>query len=203
MGPELVDEHALTPGSLHTSAEVGKLITNAFYGEPHSKSYYLGCSLGGRQGIDNADKFPEDFNGIVAGAPGVDFNNLISWRARFFQVTGAIGQPNFVSATAWKTWIHDEVLRQCDMMDGVEDGIIEDSSRCVFEPSALLCRVNMTEKCLSEDQVSLVKAIYSDYKYPSGELIFPAMQPGSEVGAAGGLYAGVPWAYSEVCSLFG
>jgi feruloyl esterase len=176
-------------------------MTQAFYEKPHSKSYYLGCSLGGRQGIDNADKFPEDFDGIVAGAPGVDFNNLISWRAHFFPITGATGSSNFIPATAWKTWIHNEVLRQCDLIDGVEDGIIEDPSRCSFDPSALLCGKNVTEQCLSETQVDHMKAIFSDYKYPNGELIYPAMQPGSEVNAAGGLYAGVPWAYSEVCSL--
>jgi feruloyl esterase len=182
---------------------VGKTITKAFYGEPHSKSYYLGCSLGGRQGIDNADKFPNDFDGIVAGAPGVDFNNLISWRAHFFPITGAIGSKNSFPVTAWKTWIHDEVLKQCDMIDGVQDGIIEDPSLCAFDPSALLCRGNTTEKCLSEIQVGQVKAIFSDYKYPNGELIYPAMQPGSEVNAAAGLYAGVPWAISEVCPLLG
>jgi feruloyl esterase len=178
----------------------GKTLTKAFYEMPHTKSYYLGCSLGGRQGIDNADKFPEDFDGIVAGAPGVDFNNLISWRAHFFPITGAVGSPTFIPAASWKTWIHDEVLRQCDLIDGVADGIIEDPSRCSFEPLALLCRKNVTEQCLSKMQAGHVKAIFSDYKYPSGELIYPAMQPGSETGAAGGLYAGVPWAFSEVWS---
>jgi hypothetical protein len=176
---------------------VGKSLVELFYGEPHSKSYYLGCSLGGRQGIGSAEKFPRDFDGIVAGAPGVDFNNLISWRAHFFPLTGAIDASNWIPATAWKTWIHDEVLKQCDMNDGVRDGIIEDPMSCIFHPARLLCEGNVTENCLSKEQILLVTHIFSDYKYPNGELIFPAMQPGSEVGAASGLYAGTPWAYSE------
>ena len=115
--PETVIDFAWR--SLHTTADAGKALANAFYGKPHSKSYYLGCSLGGRQGIKSAEMLPNDFDGIVAGAPGVDFNNLISWRARFFTITGAANSTNFIPATAWKTWIHDEVLRQCDAIDGL------------------------------------------------------------------------------------
>jgi feruloyl esterase len=181
---------------------VGKSLVEAFYSEPYSKSYYLGCSLGGRQGIGNAEKFPNDFDGIVAGAPGVDFNNLYSWRAHFFPITSANTSLDFIPATAWKTWIHDEVLRQCDTIDKVKDGIIEDPTLCKFDPSAILCKDNATEKCLSDLQVLQVKQVFSDYRYPSGELIFPAMQPGSEIGAADGLYAGSAFQYSEVRSTF-
>lgn len=104
----------LTPPSLHTATEVGKKLTKLFYEGDISKSYYLGCSLGGRMGIKAAEKFPDDFDGIVAGAPAVDFNDLISWRASFYPITGAIGSENFISADAWKTTIHDEILaREC------------------------------------------------------------------------------------------
>jgi feruloyl esterase len=181
---------------LHTSVDTGKTLTRELYGKAHSKSYYLGCSLGGRQGIKSAEKFPGDFDGIVAGAPGVDFNDLISWRARFFTITGAIGSANFIPATTWKTWIHDEVLRQCDTIDKAKDGIIEDPTLCKFDPSTLRCTGGSTTKCLNDSQVEQLKTIFSDYKYPDGKLIFPAMQPGSEVGAVDRLYAGAPFPYS-------
>ncbi|KAH8624998.1 tannase and feruloyl esterase [Alternaria alternata] len=155
------------------------------------------CSLGGRQGIKSAEKFPNDFDGIVAGAPGVDFNNLISWRARFFTITGPIKGSNFIPKTAWQTWIHDEVLRQCDTIDKVKDGIIEDPALCKFDPSTLLCGHNSTAECLNEDQVQQLKIIYSDYRFPDGQLIYPAMQPGSEINAVDKLYAGAPFAYSD------
>lgn len=181
--------------SLHTSTEAGKALTKAFYGNAHSKSYYMGCSLGGRQGVGAAEKFPEDFDGILAGAPGVDFNNLYSWRAHFFPITGLLNSTGFIKT--WATVVHDEVLRQCDGLDGAVDSIVENPSMCHFDPSTLLCENPATSTCLSEAQVEQLKKIYSDYRYPDGELIYPAMQPGNEVGAASGLYAGVSWPLSE------
>ena len=182
---------------LHTSVDAGKSLARELYGKPHAKSYYLGCSLGGRQGIKSAEEFPNDFDGIVAGAPAIDFNNLVSWRARFFTITGAIGSTDFISATAWKTWIHDEVLRQCDTIDKAKDGIIEDPTLCKFDPSPLLCTENSTSSCLTSQQVQQLRTIFSDYKYPNGTQIFSSMQPGSEVSAVDRLYAGAPFTYSE------
>lgn len=182
---------------MHTSVETGKTLSKKLYKKSYTKSYYLGCSLGGRQGVKSAEKFPKDFDGIVAGAPGVDFNNLVSWRARFYTITGPKTDPNFIPATAWKTWIHDEVLRQCDIIDGVKDGIIEDPALCKFDPSTLLCGGNSTVNCLNQNQVNQINTIFSDYKYPTGHLIYPAMQPGSEINAVDRLYAGIPFAYSD------
>ncbi|KAI0011245.1 feruloyl esterase B [Xylariaceae sp. FL0662B] len=178
--------------ALHTSVEVGKKLTNLFYGESVQKSYFLGCSLGGRQGINSADLFPEDFDGIVAGSPAVDFNSLYSWRASFITTTGSANSENFISADTWKTTIHEEVLRQCDEIDGVIDGIIEDPTLCHFQPEMLLCRSEneSAQKCLSESQVHEISAIFSDYLWPNGSFLYPGMQPGSEVQAADGLYAG-------------
>ena len=169
--------------SLHTSVETGKTLSKKLYDEKYTKSYYLGCSLGGRQGIKSAEKFPSDFDGIVAGAPGVDFNDLVSWRAWFYTITGSKTGPDFIPTTAWKTWIHDEVLRQCDTIDKVKDGIIEDPALCKFNPTTLLCSRNSTTNCLNQNQVQQLKTIFNDYRYPDGHLIFPAMQPGSEINA--------------------
>ncbi|KAI1499943.1 Tannase/feruloyl esterase [Biscogniauxia marginata] len=184
--------------SLHTSVVAVKKLAGLFYAEDPIKSYYIGCSLGGRQGIKAAEKFPDDFNGILAGAPAVDFNNLYSWRASFFPITGAAGSPDFISAETWSTTIHDEVLKQCDDIDGVPDGIIEDPTLCHFQPEALRCGIaNSSGSCLNAAQVQTVKTIFSDYLWPNGTLLFPSMQPGSEVRAASGLYSGAPWAPSE------
>jgi feruloyl esterase len=148
--------------------------------------------------------YPFDFDGIVAGAPGVDFNNLYSWRARFYTITGPSTGPNFIPAKAWQTWIHDEVLGQCDALDGVRDGIIEDPAHCHFDPTRLLCNTtsNTTSysnatNCLNENQVHQLTQIYAPYYYPdSTHLIFPAMQPGNEIVTSTGLYAGTPWPLS-------
>lgn len=181
---------------LHTSAVVSKNLTTNFYGAHLGKSYYMGCSLGGRQGIKAAEMFPEEFDGILAGAPAVDFNNVYSWRASFFPTTGASSDYNFISASTWNSTIHDEVLRQCDGIDGVMDGIIEDPTLCRFQPDALLCQGGNSTNCLNSTQVTIVKKVYSDYLWPNGSLAFPGMQPGSEILAATGLYSGKPYAPS-------
>ncbi|KAI1150362.1 feruloyl esterase B [Nemania diffusa] len=179
--------------ALHTSVEVGRELAPLFYDTAElGKSYYIGCSLGGRQGIGNAEKFPKDFDGIVAGSPAVDFNSLYSWRATFFPITGATTSPDFISSDTWKTTIHNEVLRQCDDIDGVSDGIIEDSSLCHIDTQQLLCGYNNSAStdCLSAAQVLKVNTIFNDYLYPNGTLLYPRMNPGSELLASDGLYSG-------------
>ncbi|KAK6196969.1 hypothetical protein LQW54_010983 [Pestalotiopsis sp. IQ-011] len=182
--------------SLHTSVAVSKKLTAQFFESALGKSYYIGCSLGGRQGIKAAEMFPHDFDGIVAGSPAVNFNNLYSWRASFYPLTGNSSNSNFISATTWNTTIHNEALRQCDGIDGVEDGIIEDPTLCHFCVQTLLCQENSTSDCLNAEQVSIVEQIYSDYRWPNGSLVFPGMQPGSEILAATGLYSGKPYSPS-------
>ena len=186
------------PVRLHTITVAGKKLINLFYDEAYSKSYFLGCSLGGRQGIKAAEIFPGDFDGIVAGSPALDFNNLQSWRARFFTITGRVNSSNFISSALWTGLIHDEVLNQCDDLDDATDGIIEDPNLCSFRPEALLCTKNKTTSCLTSSQAAMVRDILSPFYGEDGKLIYPGMQPGSEILAATNLYAGKPFSYSEV-----
>lgn len=184
--------------SLHTSVLAGKKLTKQFYKKPHRKSYFLGCSQGGRQGIKSAEMFPEDFDGVVAGAPAVDFNNLVSWRASFFPITGPKDSADFINASTWSSLIHNEVLNQCDKIDGVADSIIEDPNLCKFYPETLACPTNETAaNCLTLAEVEIVRKIFTPL-YNDDQLIYPAMQPGSEIMAAQKLYAGKPFPYSEV-----
>ncbi|GAP93047.2 putative feruloyl esterase b [Rosellinia necatrix] len=188
---------------LHTSVEIGKALAAAFYGAEAGKSYYIGCSLGGRQGIGAAARFPADFDGVVAGAPAVDFNSLYAWRASFLPATGAAGSAGFVAPETWKTTVHDEVLRQCDAaIDGVADGIIEDPTLCRVDTTKLLCNgsasasasnASSTTGCLSAAQVDVVTAVFADYTWPDGTLLYPRPNPGGEILAADGLYAGKPY----------
>ncbi|KAL8956351.1 MAG: hypothetical protein Q9183_006324, partial [Haloplaca sp. 2 TL-2023] len=165
----------------------------AFYSRNHTRSYFLGASLGGRQGINAADKFPSDYDGIVAGAPGLDFNNLMSWLASFYPLTGPPEAPTFIPRNMWTTLIHNAVLTQCDTRDGALDGIIEDPSRCRLNVEPLLCRqANVTANCLTLDQARTVSKIYRPLYGSDGKYIFPGMQPGSEVLARDTLYTGAP-----------
>jgi len=142
--------------------------------------------------------FPEDFDGILAGSPALDFNNLQSWRASFFPITGSNTSSGFISRSTWATLIHDEILHQCDGIDDVIDDIIEDPNLCNFHPETLLCAANTFTGCLTSAQVELVRRVFNPLYGENGNIIYPAMQPGSEIKAAEKLYAGTPFSYSEV-----
>lgn len=184
---------------MHTGVVVGKQITEQFYGRNYTKSYYLGCSTGGRQGFKAVQDYPEDFDGVVAGAPAVNFLSLTSWSASFYTIFGTEGNATFVPVSQWTGLIHEEVLKQCDGLDGVVDGIIEDPDLCRFRPEALLCPSESTNStdCLSKEQVGAVRKAYEDYYGVDGQLIFPRMQPGSEVIAAYVSYTAGAFPYSE------
>jgi feruloyl esterase len=152
-------------------------LTKAFYKKPHHKSYYLGCSQGGRQGIHAAEIYPHDFDGIVAGAPALNANYLSSWRASFFPITGLANSSTFIKPATWTGLIHDEILRQCDGLDGATDGIIEDPSLCNFRPGALLCAnltSNPTTECLSGIQVKIVQDVLPHYTARKVNSFIPA-----------------------------
>ena len=147
--------------------------------------------------------YPKDFDGIVAGSPALDFDNLVSWRENFFTITGPANATDFIGPSVWQNLIHNEVLNQCDSLDGVADSIIEDPTLCNFRPEALLCPPGTAidaphPTCLTSEQVSQVRAIFSPFYGEDSNLVYPAMQPGSEVMAStsSGLYAGKPFSYS-------
>ncbi|EPE24619.1 alpha/beta-Hydrolase [Glarea lozoyensis ATCC 20868] len=190
--------HDFADRSIHLGVVIGKQITAQYYGSPHTKSYYLGCSTGGRQGFKSVQTYPEDFDGVVAGATAFAFTNLTSWSATFYKIFGAnASAPTYIPAGKLWTVIHNEVLRQCDGLDGVVDGILEDPSLCQFRPEALICgsKANGTD-CLSSAQAGAVREALSDYYGVDGSLIYPGMQPGSEIFASRVLYAAGPFPYS-------
>ncbi|KAL0564686.1 hypothetical protein V5O48_017353 [Marasmius crinis-equi] len=154
----------------------------AFRSEPYKKSYFFGCSTGGRQGLKSTEDFPEDFDGVVAGAPAANYIGLITWSGNFFTgITKNSSQATFILITLWTGLIHDSILSQCDTIDGVNDGIIEDPNTCNYEPSVLLCRDDSTSHCLTETQVETVRKVFSPFLASDGEtILYPPAQPGSE-----------------------
>jgi feruloyl esterase len=195
--PDVVTDFAWR--SVHTNVVVGKQITKTFYSKAHTKSYYLGCSTGGRQGFKSAQSFPEDFDGIVAGAPAFDFNNLNSWSGHFYLLTGAPGSPTFLTPDQW-TAVHKDIMAQCDGLDGYVDGIIEDPLLCHYRPESLICppgTPSNTTTCITGTQAATVRAVFSDLYGANGTLVYPRMQPGSELlGTPYIYYAGQPFQYS-------
>ncbi|KFZ21615.1 hypothetical protein V502_02921 [Pseudogymnoascus sp. VKM F-4520 (FW-2644)] len=202
--------------SLQTGVSVGKALTQIFYKRAHTKSYYLGCSTGGRQGLESAHDFPQTFDGILAGAPAIDRNRLVAWNGHFFGIIGTANSSDFISTALWNT-IHIEVLRQCNELDGVVDGIIEDPSLCSKylhlylsrfygidsepvdpRPEALLCKSGNSTNCLTPNQAHIVRNVFSDYIAEDRSLIFPRLQPGAELTSVSDQFSGMPSKYIGV-----
>ncbi|KAH8728332.1 Tannase/feruloyl esterase [Phaeosphaeriaceae sp. PMI808] len=183
--------------ALHTGVIVGKQITKNYYGKAHKKSYYLGCSTGGRQGFKSAQTFPGDFDGIVAGAPAIAFNNLTSWSGSFYNKTGPPNSPTFLSVAQWAI-VQKDVYKQCDALDGFVDGILEDASLCQYDPSGLACPEGTTSSttCLTPAQIKTVKAIHSPLLNGNGDLVYPRLSPGAEAAAGAAIMTGQPFIYT-------
>ncbi|KAJ4483742.1 ferulic acid esterase [Lentinula aciculospora] len=183
--------------SVHTGVVVGKELAKQFYGFPFSKSYFLGCSSGGRQGFKAAQDFPEDFDGIIAGAPALALTRVISWGGALYKATGDPASENFVTPELWAA-VYDEVLRQCDALDGAIDGLLEDPGMCQFTPETLICSRGQTSDCLTGKQAETVRSIFSPFYGLDGELLYPRMQPGINTKKQVPFYfQGVPWDLTE------
>jgi feruloyl esterase len=182
--PEVMNDFAFR--AIHVEAVLGKQIVEAYYNRTHDKSYYLGCSTGGRQGIQSTLLFPEDFDGVLAGAPSTDFNHMLGWAGMLGRDVGA-PNPNtdasFIPASLWPV-ISQEILNQCDGLDGVEDGIITEPDQCIFRPEALLCNATATDEssCIITAQVDALTRVYEPLFGTKGELVYPRYDPGAEEG---------------------
>jgi len=165
---------------IHETALKAKSLITAYYGRAPRFSYWNGCSTGGRQGLKEAQRFPDDFDGIVAGAPANYETHLHAWTVEV-GMAGIQDGKNILPASLMPV-INKAVLAACDAGDGVKDGLLNDPRKCKFDPASLLCQGSSTENCLTADQVAAVKRIYAPAKTRKGELIFPSFEPGSEMG---------------------
>lgn len=165
----------------HVATLAGKAIVERYYGQHPNKSYFMGCSTGGYQGLTEAQRFPWDFDGIIAGAPDMDEADLAVrgiWLKQHY--IGRDGQP-VLDAHALQL-LHQGALARCDLDDGVKDGIISNPVHCQFDPAVLQCRGNQTRECLTAAQVSAAKAIYGTPVTSNGQVLSTrGVFPGSEL----------------------
>ena len=166
--------------AIHETALKAKTLITAYYGRGPRLSYWNGCSTGGRQGLKEAQRFPDDFDGIAAGAPANYETHLHAWTVYVGMVPIKDGK-NVLPASILPV-INKAALAACDAIDGVRDGLINDPRKCKFYPASLLCQGSNSQNCLTADQVEAVKKLYTPLKTKSGELIFPSFEPGSELG---------------------
>ena len=176
--PELIVDFAYR--AIHEMTVKSKLIVEAFYGNAPSRSYFVGCSTGGRQGLMEAQRFPADYDGIVAGAPANYWTHLMA--GTLSPAAVAIKDEATRLSIPKLQALNRGALAACDAADGVTDGLINNPPACKFDPGTLLCQGAETDACLTAPQVSAARQIYADATNPrTREKIFPGMPPGGEV----------------------
>ena len=174
--------------AVHETSVQAKAIVRAYFGRGQNLSYFSGCSDGGREALMEAQRYPEDFEGIIAGAPANNWSRLFTgfvWNER------ALADNPIPPAKL--TAIQAAVLATCDALDGVEDGLIENPRACSFDPRSMVCTADDASDCLTEGQVATLRRIYSGPTNPrTGERIFPGYPMGTEAVQGGW----VPWIVS-------
>src|SRR5258706_15921438 len=138
--------------AVHETTVRAKEVVNAFYGNQPRLSYWVGCSSGGKQGLKEAAKFPEDYDAIVAGAPANYWTHLVSQSLWVAQAT--LGDPASFIPREKYALIHNAAIARCDVNDDVRDGVIENPARCGFDPKVLQCKHGDAPDCLTAPQVA-------------------------------------------------
>ena len=167
----------------HVTTVAAKAIIAAHYGQAATRSYFNSCSNGGRQGLLEAQRYPEDFDGFIIGAP---WNFQSHSNAGFIWDAQALAAPSARIPEEMLPLIAKAAVDACDKNDGLADGIITDPSRCHFEPKSLICPAGTTSGCLTPPQAEALQKIYDGPKNPrTGEVVFPGFARGSEAGWTG------------------
>lgn len=169
--------------AIHEMTEKSKLVVKAFYGDGPMRSYFASCSNGGRQALMEAQRYPNDYDGVIAGAPANAFAQILTGFAWNMQTL--LGDPaSYIPAKKLKA-IEAAALAACDTRDGLTDGVLDDPTKCGFEPAVLLCKGAETDECLTEKQVAALKKIYAGPRNSKGQQIIPGFVPGGETGPGG------------------
>lgn len=169
--------------AIHEMTRFAKAAIKAFYGNAPRRSYFGSCSNGGRQALMEAQRFPTDYDGILAGAPANFWTHLFDRALAGAQVTTK-DEASYIPASKLPV-IARAVNAACDAQDGVVDGILNDPRQCHFDPEILLCKQNNSAECLTTQQVATLKQLYVGPDDAKGHKIFPDYLPGAEDGPGG------------------
>lgn len=173
--------------AVHRTAEVSKAVIAEHYGTAIEHSYFLGCSRGGGQAMISAQRYPEDFDGLVAAAPALDWPGIaagfIQNQQHVFPDPSDLSSP--VITPANRSLLAEALAASCDADDGVADGVLNDPRSCTFDPAALpRCTAGPADDCLTERQLEAIEAIYSGPRV-NGEPVHPGFPFGGEADGGG------------------
>jgi feruloyl esterase len=171
-----------THRAVHETTVVAKHLIKAYYGKPQKYSYWDNCHNGGRQGLTEAQLYPDDFDGIIAGDPAYYLTHLqagseyLSW----LNLKGGTNAPSYIPPVKYPA-LHRAVMEACDAKDGVKDNAIEDPTRCKFDPITIQCKGEDNGSCLTPPQVETARRIYAGARFADGTQIYSGFEPGSEL----------------------
>ena len=166
--------------AVHEMTVASKKVIASHTGRAPSFSYWNGCSAGGRQAMKEAQRFPDDFNGIIAGAPGLDWTGRAAQAIRIAKTLEHNDAGRL--STKDKQLLHRAVVEACDASDGVKDGLISDPEHCRFDPGVLQCAGSTRSECLTAAQIETARLIYSPGVNRSTKREVGGLLPGSELG---------------------
>lgn len=169
--------------AVHETASLSRTLIEAYYGSPAKHNYFVSCSDGGREALMEAQRFPDDYDGIVAGAPANNWTGLMA-NALYNSQTLLADPASYISAAKIPA-IDAAVRAACDSADGVTDGVITDPRACGFKPASLVCKGAETDSCLTGPEAHALEILYGGLHDATGKLIFPGYLPGSEAGPGG------------------
>ncbi len=173
--------------AVHLTAAAAKRMAEAFYGRPPAFSYFDGCSTGGRQGLISAQRSPGDFDGIVAGAPVLNFTGTMY---HYRSYGPRLAEARFTSDLLAQ--VGRAIVAKCDASDGLKDGLVRDPRTCRFDPRTDLRRCPVDGACFSEEQVVALEAVHADLRQ-DGRTLFPGWPWGSEAPDATGVSGWAEW----------
>jgi feruloyl esterase len=176
--PELVADFGYR--ALHLTTEHGKAIVQAFYRTAPTRSYYVGCSTGGRQGLMEAQRYPDDYDGLITGAPAANWTRFQAG-GHLWIVLALNKDPESYVPPAKLPLIENAVNAACDAADGVKDGVLDDPRRCHFDAQALACKPGQdASSCLTAKQATAVNSIWNGPRNSHGDLVYPPYMRGAE-----------------------
>jgi feruloyl esterase len=180
--PELLADFAHR--GLHVTTEHGKSIVKSFYGQPAARSYYVGCSTGGRQGLMEAQRYPDEYDALVTGAPAANWTRFQAG-GHLWAVLALNKDPESYVPSSKLPIIEKAVNAACDALDGVTDGVLNDPRQCRFDAQALVCKAGQDPSaCLTQKQAVAVNQIWTGPRDSKGKQVYPPYMRGAE--AAGG-----------------
>jgi hypothetical protein len=169
--------------AIHETTEKAKAIVAAFYGGGPKRSYFSSCSNGGRQALMEAQRYPADYDGIIAGAPANYWTHLLV--TAIVDVRALMDDPASYIPASKIPAIEEAALAACDARDGVKDGVIDNPASCNFDPSVMLCKGAESDTCLTAPQITALKKLYAGPHDSKGKQIFPGYSAGGESGGGG------------------